>query len=339
MSEDKSSDVPPRFVASRGTRVTGQHKDKKQRITDALNDLRLVLAGLANGGEGRWKESEIIQATGSLARACSVFLRKVVLGEGRNRGYRLLDDNVLESLEMRLQPLRKIPREGRSTVETGFRTEGIAMEVEKLDEATGEPVKRYMAVGGIHGLSIVVEWPLMGMADWVAPPTETGRWQVSADQLFDTNSERGMRCDNWLGQQVVLFDGRGITLEKLIRTVANFEGAHAVNVGRLSAVEGENLSNAMKETQVHILRNIAFFGIGYAELVVIEAAQYLCRLLIEEPSIDTPSGGFYLVTPAFECPAEEALSKRPPWLQYRGGMMASFSPNPGIVRHAVRAPS
>ena len=54
----------------------GQHKDKKQRITDALNDLRLVLAGLANGGEGRRKESEIIQATGSLARACSGVLEK-----------------------------------------------------------------------------------------------------------------------------------------------------------------------------------------------------------------------------------------------------------------------
>ena len=162
---------------------------------------------------------------------------------------------------------------------------------------------------------------------------------MSANQLFDTDSEREMRCDNWLAQQIVLFDGQGTSLEKLIRTVANSEGAHAVNVGRLSAVENENPSNATKDAQVHILRNIAFFGIGYAELVVIETAQYLCRLLIEEPSIDTPSGGFYLVTPAFECPAEEALSKRPPWLQYRGGMMASFSPNPGIVRHTVRAPS
>ena len=339
MSEHETGDGAPRFVATRGTRVMGQHKDKKQRITDALSDLRLVLAGLANGGEGQRIQNEITQVAGSLARASSVFLRKVVLGEGRNRGARLLDDDVIESLEMRLQPLRKIPGEGRRTVETGFRTERVAMELEKLDEATGEPVERHMAVGGSQGLSIVVEWPLMGMADWVAPPTETGRWQMSANQLFDTNSERGMRCDNWLAQQVVLFDGQGISLEKLIRTVANFEGAHAVNVGRLSAVEDEKPSNAMKDAQVHILRNIAFFGIGYAELVVIEAAQYLCRLLIEEPSIATPSGGFYLVTPAFECPAGEALSKRPPWLQYRGGMMVSFSPNPGIVRHTVRAPS
>ena len=339
MSERESSREHPRFVRSSGSRVGGQHKDKKQRITDALSDLRLVLAGMASGGDGKRNAGEMIQATGSLARACSMFLRKVVLGDGRNRDARLLDDNVLESLQMRLQPLRKIPREGRRHVETGFRMERAAIEVTRLDEATGEPMERYMAAGGIQGLSIVVEWPLVGMADWVEPPTETGLWQMSADQLFDTNSERSMRCNEWLGQQVVLFDGQGISLEKLIRTVANLEGAHAVNVGRLSAVEGENPSSAMKKPQVQILRNIAFFGVGYAELVVVEAGLYLFQRLIKEPSIERPTGSSYLVTPAVECPAEGGMSSRPSWLQYRGGTMVSFSLNPGIVRHTVRAPS
>ena len=152
-----------------------------------------------------------------------MFLREVVLGDGRNRDVRLLDDNILESLQMRLQPLRKIPKEGRSNIEPGFRMERAALEVTRLHEATGEPMERYMAAGGIQGLSIVVGWPLVGMADWVEPPTEAGLWQISAGQLFDTNSDRSMRCNEWLGQQVVLFDGQGVSLEKLIRTVANLK--------------------------------------------------------------------------------------------------------------------
>lgn len=277
--------------------------------------------------------------TASLARMCSVFLRKLVLGEGGNRKARLLDDSVIGSLEMGLQPLRRIPKLGRRTVETGFRIEQVTMEATRLDDSTGEPAERYVAAGGLQGLSIVVDWPLLGVADWVEAPSEDHRWKISADQLVDTTSERVMCCDDWLGQQVVLFDGKGISLEKLVRTVANLEGAHAVNVGRLFVVEGETSSSAIKEPHVHILRNIALFGIGYAELVVIEAALYLCDRLLEEPSIEPPSGGFYLVTPEFECLPEEALSTQPPWLRYRGDTIISFAANPGIVRHRVRAPA
>ncbi len=329
VSEGESNREPPRFVSSSGSRVGGQHKDKKQRITDALSDLRLVLAGIASGGEGRRKAGEMTQETGSLARACSVFLRKVVLGEGRNRDARLLDDTVLESLEMSLQPLRKIPSEGRRQVETGFRMERAVVELLRLDDTTGEPVKKYRAEGGVQGLSIVLEWPLVGVADWLEPRTAgTGLWQVAAGQLFDTQSTRSMRCNEWLGQQIVMFDGQGISLEKLIRTTANLEGAHAVNVGRLAAFEGEAPSNAMKEPHVHILRNIAFFGVGYAEIVLVEAGLYLFERLIKEPSIQRPSGSSYMFTPAVECPAEGSMSSRPSWLQYRGAQWCRSRPIP-----------
>ena len=339
MSDEKPSNEHPRFVRSWGSRVGGQHKDKKQRITEALSDLRLVFAGMADGGEGRRNAGEMIQSTASLARACAVFLRKVVLGEARNREARLLDDDVLDSLEMRLQPLRRIPKESRRTIETEFGIEQVALQITRLDDATGEPKERYVAAGGAQGLSIAVEWPLVGTADWAVVPTEAKRWRVSPDQLFNMNSERGMRCNDWLGQQVVLFDGHGITLEKLIRTVANFEGAHAVNVGRLSVVEGETPSAAAKDPHVHILRNITLFGVGYAELVVVEAGMYLCKCLMAEPSIERPSGPFHLVIPTVECPPEDAMSRRPPWLRYRGGTTVSFSPSPGVASYMVRAPA
>ena len=159
---------------------------------------------------------------------------------------------------------------------------------------------------------------------------------MSPEQLFNTRSDRTMRCDDWLGQQVVMFDGKGITLQKLIRTVANFDGAHAVNVGRLGAMEGESLPTAAKDPDIHILRNITFFGAGYAEIVVVESALYLYRQLLDEPSIERPRGEIYLVTPEFECPAEQAISTRPSWLGFKGGIMVSFSPRPGIVRHTVK---
>ena len=151
-----------------GSRVGGQHKDKKQRITEALSDLRLVFAGMADGGEGRRNAGEMMQSTASLARACAVFLRKVVLGEARNREARLLDDDVLDSLEMRLQPLRRIPKESRRTIETGFDIEQVALQITRLDDATGEPKERYVAAGECRGC------PSLSSGRWWA--RRTGQW-------------------------------------------------------------------------------------------------------------------------------------------------------------------
>lgn len=340
VSDIEPSAERPTFVPSRGSRVGGQHKDKKQRITEALSDLQLVFAGMAmmNGGIGEQNIPILTQTTGSLARACSIFLRKVLLGDGGNREARLLDDSVLESLEMHLQPLRKIPTKERRSIETGFRMEGAFMSATKLDEVTKEPKERYIATAREQGLSIVVEWPLLGMADLVEGPAGKLLWEVNPDQLFETTSERAMGCNEWLGQQAVLFDGLGITLEKLIRTLVNLEGAHSINVGRLFVVEGETPSSASKEPHVHILKIITLCGIGYAELVIIETAMYLCERLLEEPSIEKPIGEFNIAYPVFELPREQVMSTRPSWLGFRGDTIISFAPTPGIVTHTIRSP-
>ena len=314
----------------------GLHKDKKQRITEALADMQLVIAGIGSQGVEPHDGKGMAQTVAALARTCSLFLRKLVLGEARKPEARLLDDSVLASLDMRLQPVRNIPRNRRRIVETEFRVDRVFMEATKLDEVSGEPVARYRAAGGVQGLRILVEWPLPGMADWIEAPSEGSRWQLCAEELFDTSSDRSMRCGDWLGQQVVIFDGKGITLQELIRTIANYDGAHAVNVGRLAVVDGETLSQAAKKPKIHILRNITFFGVGYAELVVVEAALYLYERLLDEPSIARPSGETFVVKPEFECPVEQAGASRPSWLGYRGGLMVSFAARPGIVRHTIR---
>ena len=235
--------------------------------------------------------------------------------------------------------MRRIPKEGRRTIETGFDLKEIKLLITRLDDETKEPQERYFASGGAQGLSIAVEWPLVGTADWTEPPTEENRWRISPDQLFDTLSERDMSCSDWLGQQVVLFNGQGITLGKLIRTIVNFEAAHAVNVDRLSVFEGETQSKAAKEPHIHILRNIAFFGVGYAELVVIEAGTYLFKRLLAEPSIERPNYPSDLVIHTLELSPKDVTSKRPSWLSYRGGIMVDFSPLPGVESFKVRAPT
>ena len=80
------------------------------------------------------------------------------------------------------------------------------------------------------------------------------------------------------------------------------------------------------------------FGIGYADLVVVEAAIYLYERLVDEPSIARPRGDILLVRPEFECSAEQqAASSSPGWLRFRGGAAVSFSSKPGVVRHRVCA--
>ena len=74
----------------------------------------------------------------------------------------------------------------------------------------------------------------------------------------------------------MLFDGKGISLKEMIRTVVNFEGAHSIDVGRLAVVEGET-SGAATNPAPHILNAVTVCGIRYAHLVVLECALYLYK--------------------------------------------------------------
>ena len=183
-----------------------------------------------------------------------------------------------------------------------------------------------------HDLNIVIEWPLPGTADWTGPPSKREPWTLCAEQLFDTGSTRTMGCDEWLGQQVVKFDGRGISLKEIIQSVVNLEGAHAINVARLTGIEGHKPA---WKPHLHLLNNITLFGIRYGHLIVIEAALYLYKRLLDETSIQRPAGGIYMLKPGFECPGEQASSSRPDWLRFEGTMMMAFSSERRLTRHTI----
>ncbi len=324
------------FVPATGSLVGGRHKDKKERITEVLSDLQLAIGGFGTQTTGQYERRDLPQVLGALARMSSIFLRKLVLGDRGDRTTRLLDDEVLESLQLRLQPLRRIPRESRRTIETGFGVGGGFMEVTKVDEPGPGPAPTHRFPVAPHDLEFVIEWPLPGTADWTGVPSESEPWLLCAEQLFDTESNRTLGCDEWLGQQVVLFDDGGVTLKDIIQTVVTYEGAHAINVGRLAEFEGHKPFRPAQEPERHILNNVTVFRIRYAHVIVIEAALYLYKRLLDEASIQRPAGDTYMVTPGFSCPEEQASSSRPDWLRFEGTMIMSFSDHRSLTRHTIR---
>ncbi len=324
------------FVPTTGSLVGGRDKDKKERITEVLSDLQLAIGGFGTQATGQYERRDLPQVLGALARMCSVFLRKLVLGDRGVKETRLLDDAVMESLELRLQPLRKIPRKSRRTIETGFGVGVGFMQLTKVDEPGPGSAPTYRFPVAPHDLEFAIEWPLPGTADWTGTPSEKDPWLLCAEQLFDTGSKRALSCDEWLGQQVVVFDGRGVSLKDIIRTVVNYEGAHATNVGRLADIEGHKPLKAAQEPELHILNNVTLFGIRYAHVIVIEAALYLYERLLDERSIERPGGDIYMVKPGFACPEEQTSSPRPHWLRFEGGLMMSFSGERKLTRHTIR---
>ena len=239
-SQEESSEKPGvRFLPAKGSVIGGIAKDKTARITDAMADLKLGIDGLRSQLPSVCDGNQWAQALGPFARSCSVFLRKIVLGDRDKRATRLLDNHVLGSIGLQFDRLRKIPSDERRVIQVGFGLAGGLLEMTRLVDQTRQPQATYRFSAGPQEVKISIEWPLPGAADWTGVPSDEAPWLVCADQLFQTSARSGLSCDEWLGQQVVLFDGKGISLKEMIRTVANFEGAHSIPVGRLAAVEGE----------------------------------------------------------------------------------------------------
>lgn len=327
------------FVPSKGSVVGGKSKEKAERITDSMADLQLAINGLRGLGAGAIDGSAWRASMAAFARVCSVFLRKTVVGDQGRRETRLLDDQVLAWSSLRFDRLRKIPSDDRQTIEKELRIAGGWLRCTRLDDYTGEPRETYILRAAAQGVKLSVEWPLPGAADWTGVPSESTRWPIGADQLFQSSASPGLDCDGWLAQQVVLFDGKGISLKEAIQAVVNSEGAHSANVGRLSVVEGEKETGATKNPGPHILNALTVCGIQYLHLVVIEAALYLYGKLLDNEEVKRPPGGIYAIEPAVAPALEQVGSPHAKWMAFEGGLMISFSGRPGLVCHTVRAVS
>ena len=150
-SQEESSEKPGvRFLPAKGSVIGGIAKDKTARITDAMADLKLGIDGLRSQLPSVCDRNQWAQALGPFARSCSVFLRKIVLGDRDKRATRLLDNHVLGSIGLQFDRLRKIPSDERRVIQVGFGLAGGLIEMTRLVDAatTGHLSFQCRAAGG-----------------------------------------------------------------------------------------------------------------------------------------------------------------------------------------------
>ncbi len=335
-----SDENNPKFFPAIGSLIGGLSQDKLGRVTEALQDMQLVVNGMAmqfgKGGGGQGEEWTT--AIAALARACSIFLRKTILGDYGRRETRLLDDNVLAALHLRFHRIVKIPRELRRRIRIDFGgIQGGELRIVKLNDETLAPEKTYAVPMGPQSLEIDIDWPLPGVVGWTGVPTEQWIWQVVPEMLYRLDQEPYMNCDEWLSQQVVLFDNRGISLKEIIQTVVNYEAAHSLNTSRLATFEGEEPTKATRNPAPHILNAVTFCGIRYAHIVVIESAIYLYEVLLDNEYVTRPKGDVYTVKLGVECNnPDDNNSATPSWARFEGTMMVAFHNAPKVIRHEIK---
>ena len=321
------------FMKTKGSTVSVGHRDKTERIREAIVDLQLAIDGCL-----KQQSSRQFEAIASLARHSSIFLRKLVLGDQRNR--RLLDADFCGMAGVDFDKLRTISHARRTMVLVPVGVLGGHLQIQKLNDVTGEPEGTTIFPKGPQRLKFDIEWPLPGMADWLSQPTPDSPWKIGPDALFESQSTRRHDCDGWLGQQLVMFDNRGITLKDVIRVMVNTEGAHSPPTQRLMLIEGHDdraRFRVDKDKEIHILSHITICGVRYSHAIVIEAAFYLYRKLARSEAIKQTEGAGEILQFCFA--PDNAFESSQRWLRFDGGLTMNFGGGEQSVTHRVKAPS
>ena len=322
-------------------------QETNARIHDAVFDLQLAFDGYSAalsifGEPSLFADDDeraifFVNKTEGLARACSVFLRKMVLGTRYEP--RLLDEAVCQTAGLTFARLHKIPTDRRLLTIVPLHILGGTMQIARAKDGKTELESSQTIHTGERRLEFLIEWPLLGMTNRVEQPTPQKPWQVRPDELFDLRARPRLSCSNWLGQQLVVFDGYGVALKDVISLVANTEGAHSP-APELLMQEGGDDALALKSRHVRILSCIRAFGMSYPHVITIESAMYVHDEVVQNRKIAFPRyaspereaawPSFTLDSPAFSPPDGQG------WLGFGGGAIATnFS---GLVSYSVRAP-
>lgn len=322
-----------KFSGITGSPVTVGGRDKMERTREAIVDLNLGLEGFIVQAD-----NDLNDAIASFARHCSIFLRKMAIGDRETPP--LLDEDTCRQLNLVFPRLRKVTGERRAITAAAFdMTDGMMM-LTKINEESGESEGTVRIPIGRQQLTITAEWPLPGMVDWLERPTEDNPWKITPSGLFDEKSDMGVDGNAWLGQQLVLFDNRGITLKEVIRIVANTEAAHAPPIDRLAEVAGGEKDHlraqAAKASELHILSNVRVCGVRYYHAIVIQTALYLYQKLFDTKSI--PGFAEELKLPVLCFIPVDEFSPEQRWLSFDGGLMMSLGGREQVISHNIRGP-
>ena len=258
---------------------------------------------------------------------------------GDERSPRLLDDDSWQMAQLGLNRVRKVARNRQALILTPVDFAGGYFQATKLDENTREPEVTHVVPIGAQRLSFYIEWPLTGMTDWLTQPTPESPWEIGVEGLFESHSGQRLDCDQWLGQQLVIFDNRGITLKDIVRVTVNTEAAHSPPLERLMLPEGDEDKarfRVVRDREIHILSHITVCGVRYSHAIVIQAALYLYRELAVNKSLWQPEGQVGI--PVFGFIPQDVFLPDQNWLSFDGGLALSLRGGEQSVTHRVRAP-
>lgn len=330
--DETDSQQPIQFVNTTGSPVTVGQRDQEERIREALYDIRLVIDGCTCQPPERHTDT-----VASLARHCSIFLRKMVLGDDRSP--RLLDDDYRKEVGLSFCRIQNVQSDRREINLVPIEVARGCLQITKKNEETGEPEATHDIPFGPQRLKFMVEWPLPGMADWLNQPTTDALWEIRPEGMFDSQLDQELECDQWLGQQVVIIDRRGITLKDIIRVTVNTEAAHSPPLERLSVPQGHEdraRFRVVKDSEIHILSHITVCGVRYSHVLVIQAAMYLYRELARHSKFRLSESDVGI--PVFGFKPEDVFSPNQSWLRFNGGLAISLRGTGQSVTHRIRAP-
>lgn len=318
------------FVEMEGSPVLlGSGMEEWQRVRVAVSDLRIALDGFDAQPVTRRLES-----LSFLARQCSVFLRKMALGDRWTPP--VLSRETCQAVGLQFDRLR-IPAPTTRAMLTPVQMAGGGIAITKLNDDTHEPEDYSEFTMGPQRLFFDIQWPLPGLAGWGDDPTPEFPWKMEPAGLFDTEVLLGHDPNRWLGQQLVRFDGQSFSLGQIIRMVVNTEGAHAPPLDRLMIpkdMKDEARRKIVDNYRMHILGRITVFGLRYDHLITILAGLHLYYQLTRS-EISEQLGGpgsIPVVRISDELPAELE------WLGFDGGLIPAIRPEGQTIVHRVRVP-
>ena len=289
-----------------------------------MSDLQVVIEGytslVSTGGNG--------DVVGTLARHCSIFLRKTALGDSRNP--RLLDSETCETIGLLLGRISKPPAQTEI-----LKAVDLAIKMDtRLTHIHSETSR--VADGLFHAgpwsFVVKVDWPLPGVLDWPSHLTPGDKLPFDPRRLF---SNRGVpSCDQWVGQQLLICDGVAVSLADVIRFTANTDGAHAPVTfhGDLSRGGRKSPAKKEKEDALLVLHGIEVCVLRYTQLITVYAGLYLYLALINSKVGESLAR--VIGIPTFEiCPPVPSLGCSV--VSYRAGIPLPITGRENFV-HTIR---
>ena len=271
----------------------------------------------------------------SLARQCSIFLRKMAIGDGRNPP--LLDSETCKGAGIQFHKLQAVRGERQSLPVAQLTVSSSKTHLTLTHPETGELLgDTTYGFNDPWEFSIHADWPLPGIVEWVGSPTSEIPWTIGPEGLFDLTTTIGQDCSKWLNQQLVLFDNQSVTLGKAIRALINAEGAHApvtVSLMRPQDSNARGTPDSIRNPGAYILLSMVTGVCTYSHLIAIETGLYLFLLVAQSGLVeqfkDIDSIPSFQITKCDDIP-----------LGFEGNITLPLNIKPGgqQVSHTIRAP-